>query len=70
MGSIVNVITKFQNVALITTAGAVAYWYAHDVERKNDMGESTSNFPSETVGGNSEKGHTLSGQVIDKNKQV
>ena len=68
MSSVVSVITKFQNVALITTGGAVAYWYFQDVE-KPAPDDGPSHKAHAGMKENS-KAHNLKGEVVDKEKQV
>ena len=68
MTSIVGAITKFQNVALITTAGAIGYWYYQDLGKVEVQEEDPQTSVAAPSG--SQKGHTLTGDVIDKDKQV
>ena len=72
MASLVNAITKFQNVALITTAGAVAFWYVQNDPEKHSSLENSSHSSDAQEDSilASRKGHTLTGEVVDRDKQV
>ena len=71
MGSLINVITKFQNIALISTAGAVAYWYAQNNHEKHGSLESSSDSSNAQEDcAASQEGHTLTGKIVDRDKQV
>lgn len=69
MASLIDVITKFQNVALIATGGAVAYWYIQNDHGQHSTLESSADDQREDRPA-SKTGHTLTGQVVDKDKQV
>lgn len=69
MTSVIKAITKFQNVALITTAGAVAYWYANEAH-ENSAQEGAEALKSAAPETNTKNAHDLKGQVVDKEKQV
>lgn len=69
MESAVKAIRKFQTVALVTTAGAVGYYFLHEGETTNFQSDST----DLKTGGQVEskkQGHTLTGELVDKDKQV
>lgn len=70
MASLINVITKFQNVALITTGGAVALWYFQGDHQKHGSLESSSDSSHAQETRKGREAHTLTGQVVDKDKQV
>jgi hypothetical protein len=69
MQAAVRTIRKFQTVALVTTAGAVGYFYLHDGGTKNFEGDSVE---AATNGQwkSGKQGHTLTGELVDKDKQV
>jgi hypothetical protein len=69
MESAVKAIKKFQTVALVTTAGAVGYYFLHEGETSNFRGDSTEASSAREQEGK-KQGHTLTGETIDKDKQV
>lgn len=70
MSSVIAAITKFQNIALITTAGAVGYWYYQDPKSNLGKQSFSSDAGVEKSGKEGGQGHTLTGDVVDKDKQV
>lgn len=70
MEGMIKAITKFQNIALITTAGAVGYWYMHDSTTSNFSEDRVADGNTPTAITDSNKAHTLSGEVIARENQV
>lgn len=66
MQSAIHAIKKFQTVALVVTGGSLGYyWLSGSTTGSRNV---TSTGSTDTP--NSRKGHTLSGQEIDADKQV
>jgi len=69
MEAAVKAIRKFQSVALVATAGAVGYYFLHEGETSNFQGDSTEDS-TQGQWKSKKQGHTLTGELIDKDKQV
>ena len=64
-----NAVRRFQSVALVVTGGAVAYYYfASHADRAGPAREDTS--VAAASGPATRKAHTLTGEVVDKDKQA
>ena len=64
-----NAVRKFQSVALVVTGGAVAYYYfASHADRAGPA--SGDNSVAAASGPATKKAHTLTGEVVDKDKQA
>ena len=57
-------VKRFQSVALVTTAGLVTYYLLHEPETGSQS------LQTEGEQGQRKQGHTLTGEVIDRDKQV
>lgn len=58
-----NTIKKFQTVALITTGAAIGYYFLNEQQHSN---KSLATAENETR----RQGHTLKGDLVDRDKQV
>ena len=64
-----NAVRRFQSVALVVTGGAVAYYYfATHADRAGPAGDDTP--VAAASGPATRKAHTLTGEVVEKDKQA
>jgi hypothetical protein len=68
MESAVKAIRKFQTVALVTTAGAVGYYFLHEGKTTNFQSDSSESSTGRQLE-SKKQGHTLTGELVDKDKQ-
>lgn len=69
MEGAVKVVKNFQNVALVTTAGAIAYYWLSEPTTSSSHVHQNPN-DDDNPGKQRKEPHSLTGQVVDPSKQV